>query len=70
MFKFKDTATSHVWVRPEAITSVEHADDETEHVIIISTGMTQFYVYPDSEEKCRQFMFDLFKAMGQEYKYE
>lgn len=70
MFKFKDSNGTQVWLKPSTITSIEHVDNGIEHKVIINTNPDPFFFTPDSEEACRKFMFELFKAMGEEYRYE
>lgn len=70
MFNFTDSSGNEVWLRPSAIESVEHTKSETEHTVRIGSQVNVFFYEPESEEDCRQFLFDLFNAMGFEYKYK
>lgn len=71
MFKFVDADGLTVFINPSYITAIEHSKNES-HSILIHTNITHsFWRYePTSEEDCRQFLFNIFKAMGEEYKYE
>lgn len=70
MFKFKDKFGFTVYVKPETITAVEHNLSDTSHRITIFSSASVWDYVPTSEEDCRQFLFDLFKAMGEEYRHE
>ena len=70
MFKFKVEATE-VWIRPDKVISIEHGKTEVAHAVTILLEHDVMYTYtPASEEDCRQFLFDLFEAMGYQYKYQ
>jgi hypothetical protein len=70
MFKFTDSSGNDVWLRPSAIESIEHIKSETEHTVRVGTQVNVFFYEPTDEEDCRKFLFDLFNAMGMNYKYE
>lgn len=70
MFKFIDSSGNDVWLRPSCIEFVEHVKGGTEHTVRIGNSANVFFYEPTSEEDCRSFLFNLFKAMGETYRYE
>lgn len=70
MFKFIDSEGLTVYLKPLSIESISHSKDES-HTIRLRVDSGDLHLYtPESEEDCRSFLFSLFKAMGEEYKYE
>ena len=70
MFTFTDKFGYQVYVKPETITAVEHNKNDTAHRVTIFSSASVWDYEPSSEEDCRSFLFSLFKAMGEEYRYE